>query len=169
MENLIVKLLQDFEHGKMTRRQLIQSLALAATAASAASAAPALAAPAAAGDSTILKATYLNHVGYQVKDYAKSRDWYKELFGMKVALDDGKKANMAVGESLLIFHTKQSASTPTVDHVCLTLAGWDTDKSVKEKVAAELKRRGLEVRTTEGSFHFKDPDGFELQVGGKNQ
>jgi catechol 2,3-dioxygenase-like lactoylglutathione lyase family enzyme len=168
MENLIAKLLGDFEHGKMTRRQLIQSLALAATAASAASAAPAAAAPA-GGDSAILKATYLNHVGYQVKDYARSRDWYGELFGMKVALDDGKKANMAVGESLLIFHTKQSASTPTVDHVCLTIADWDKDKSVKEKVAAELKRRGLEVRTTEGSFHFKDPDGFELQVGGKNQ
>ena len=169
MENLIAKLLQDFEHGKMTRRQLIQSLALAATAASAASAVPAAAAPAAATGSAILKATYLNHVGYQVKDYAKSRDWYGELFGMKVALDDGKKANMAVGESLLIFHTKQSASTPTVDHVCLTIADWDKDKSVKEKVAAELKRRGLDVRTTEGSFHFKDPDGFELQVGGKNQ
>jgi catechol 2,3-dioxygenase-like lactoylglutathione lyase family enzyme len=169
MENLIAKLLQDFEHGKMTRRQLIQSLALAATAASAASAVPAAAAPAPATGSAILKATYLNHVGYQVKDYAKSRDWYGELFGMKVALDDGKKANMAVGESLLIFHTKQAASTPTVDHVCLTIADWDKDKSVKEKVAAELKRRGLEVRTTEGSFHFKDPDGFELQVGGKNQ
>ena len=169
MENLIAKLLGDFEHGKMTRRQLIQSLALAATAASAASAVPAAAAPAAASDSTILKATYLNHVGYQVKDYARSRDWYGELFGMKVALDDGKKANMAVGESLLIFHTKQAASTPTVDHVCLTIADWDKDKSVKEKVAGELKRRGLEVRTTEGSFHFKDPDGFELQVGGKNQ
>ena len=169
MENVIAKLLQDFEHGKMTRRQLIRSLALAATAASAASAVPAAAAAAAGSDSTILKATYLNHVGYQVKDYARSRDWYGELFGMKVALDDGKKANMAVGESLLIFHTKQNPSTPTVDHVCLTIANWDTDKSVRGKVEAELKRRGLEVRTTAGSFHFKDPDGFELQVGGQDQ
>lgn len=164
MENVIAKLLQDFEHGKMTRRQLIQSLALAATAASAASAA---AAP--APESNPLKAVYLNHVGYQVADYKKSRDWYAELFGMKVALDDGKKANMAVGESLVIFHTRQSASTPTVDHVCFTLADWDKDPSVKERVGAELKRRGLEVRTTAGSYHFKDPDGFELQVGGKDQ
>ena len=164
MENIIAKLLQEFEHGKMTRRQLIQSLALAATAASAASAAPA--APA---DASVLKAVYLNHVGYQVANYAKSRDWYADLFGMKVALDDGKKASLAVGESLLIFHNRPSPSTPTVDHVCFTIADWDRDKSVKEKVAAELKRRGLEVRTTEGSFHFKDPDGFELQVGGKDQ
>ena len=35
MEHMIARLLQDFEQGKMTRRQLIQSLALAATAASA--------------------------------------------------------------------------------------------------------------------------------------
>ena len=40
MEHIIAKLLQDFEQGMMTRRQLIQSLALTATAASAASAAP---------------------------------------------------------------------------------------------------------------------------------
>ena len=168
MENVIAKLLQDFERGRMTRRQLIQSLALAATAASAASAAPAPG-PVPASDSNVLKAVYLNHVGYQVADYKRSRDWYADLFGMKVALDDGKKANLAVGESLLIFHTKQSASTPTVDHVCLTIADWDKDPSVKQRVAAELKRRGLETRATAGSFHFKDPDGFELQVGGKDQ
>ena len=36
MESLIAKLLQDFEHGKMDRRQLIKSLAVAATAAAAA-------------------------------------------------------------------------------------------------------------------------------------
>ena len=164
MEHIIANLLQDFERGKMTRRQLIQSLALAATAASAASAAPA-----AAPGATPLKATYLNHVGYQVASYAKSRDWYAELFGMKVALDDGKKANLAVGESLLIFHNRPSPTTPTVDHVCLTIADWDKDKNVRTAVAAELKRRGLETRATGNSLHFKDPDGFELQVGGKDQ
>ena len=52
--------LRDFDQGKMTRRQLIQSLALAATAVSAAGAAPA----AAAADSQLLKATYINHVSY---------------------------------------------------------------------------------------------------------
>lgn len=164
MEHVIAKLLHDFEDGRMTRRQLIQSLALAATAASSASAATA-----AEPEGTVLKATYLNHVGYQVADYGKSRDWYAELFGLKVQLDDGKKANLAVGESLLIFHPRKTPTTPVVDHVCLTIANWDTDKSVREKVEDELKRRGLKTRTSENSFHFSDPDGFELQVGGKNQ
>lgn len=164
MEQLIAKLLQDFEQGTMTRRQLIQSLALAATAASAASAAPA-----ATAGSNVVKATYLNHVGYQVASYARSRDWYADLFGMKVVLDDGKKANLAVGESLLIFHNRPTPTTPTVDHVCFTIADWDTDKSVRGAVEAEFKRRGLEPRPTERSLHIKDPDGFILQVGGKDQ
>jgi catechol 2,3-dioxygenase-like lactoylglutathione lyase family enzyme len=171
MENVIAKLLQDFEHGKMTRRQLIQSLALAATAASAASAVPAVAAPApaAAPGGTIVKTAYLNHVGFQVADYKKSRDWYADLFGMKVALDDGKKANLAVGESLVIFHNRQSASTPIIDHICFTIADWDKDKSVRGAVEAELKRRGLETQSTANSIDIKDPDGFRLQLGGKDQ
>jgi hypothetical protein len=45
----------------------------------------------------------------------------------------------------------------------------DTDKSVRSAVEAELKRRKLEIRSTEGGFHFKDPDGFEVQMGGKRQ
>ena len=164
MEHVIAKLLHDFEDGKMSRRQLIQSLTLAATAATAASAVPA-----APGEASVLKATYLNHVGYQVADYGKSRDWYAELFGLKVLLDDGKKANLGVGESQLIFHPRKSATTPVVDHVCLTIANWDSDKNVKGSVEDELKRRGLKIRTSERSFHFSDPDGFELQVGGKEQ
>ena len=164
MERVIAKLLHDFEGGRMTRRQLIQSLALAATAASAASAAPV-----AAGESNVLQATYLNHVGYQVADYGKSRDWYAELFGLKVLSDDGKKANLGVGESQLIFHPRKTTTTPTVDHVCLTIANWDSDKNVRASVEGELKRRAFKIRTTEHSFHFSDPDGFEVQVGGKDQ
>jgi catechol 2,3-dioxygenase-like lactoylglutathione lyase family enzyme len=164
MENVIANLVHDFENGRMTRRQLIQSLTLAVTAASAASA------PSAAGTgATVLKATYLNHVGYQVADYGKSRDWYAELFGLKVLSDDGKKANLGVGESQLIFHPRKTPTTPVVDHVCLTIANWDTDKTVRGAVEDELNRRGFKIRTTENSFHFSDPDGFELQVGGKNQ
>ena len=164
MEHIIAKLLQNFEEGKMTRRQLIQSLALAATAASATGAVPA-----AAADKYVVKTTYLNHVGYQVADYRKSRDWYADLFGMKVALDDGKKANLAVGESLLIFHNRQSPSTPIIDHICFTVADWDKDKSVRGAVEAELKRRGLEVQSSANSLDIKDPDGYRIQLGGKDQ
>jgi len=163
MEYLIGKLLLDFEQGKMTRRQLIQSLSLAATASAL------CAVPAAAAEVKPAQAAALNHVGYQVADYGKSRDWYADLFGMKVFLDDGEKAMLSVGESLLVFHTRKTPSTPVVNHLCFTIANWDDDKSVRERVQAEIKRRGQDPRPSEHSLHVNDPDGLTLQLGGKVQ
>src|SRR6266478_7388243 len=137
MEHIMAKLLQDFEQGKMNRRQLIQSLALAATAAAAS------AATAAAADTKVAQAVYINHVSYQVADYAKTRDFYADLFGMKVSRDDGKQCRLSVGDSLIIARTRPSG-TPHVDHIAYTIADWDTDKKVRDAVGAELKRRGLE-------------------------
>lgn len=57
MEHLIAKLLKDFEDGRMTRRQLIQSLALSAAAASAATAAP-------IAEGKGFKALAVNHISY---------------------------------------------------------------------------------------------------------
>ena len=162
MENIIGKLLQDYEHGRMTRRQLIQTLTLGATAAASVGAVEA--APA--------NATYINHVSMQVTDYKKTRDFYSGLFGMKVEGDDGKnECTLRFGDNTII--ARNAASRPggkvSVDHIAYTLANWDTDKAVKPVVEAELKRRGLMIRTTEGSFHVQDPDGFEVQMGGKTQ
>ncbi len=165
MEHIIAKLLQDFEQGKMTRRQLIQSLTLTATAASALNAAPAAAA--APEDGYVAKAVSLNHVSYQVADYTKVRDFYAGLFGMKISRDDGMQCRLSFGDNILIVRNRTPA--PKVDHIAYTIANWDTDKSVKPKVEGELKRRGLQIRTTEGSFHVQDPEGFEVQMGGKEQ
>jgi len=165
MERIITKLVQDFEQGKMTRRQLIRSLTVAATAAAGLNAAPtAAAAPA---DGYVARVVSLNHVSYQVSDYKKCRDFYAGLFGMKVSRDDGMQCRLSFGDNILIVRNRTPA--PKVDHIAYTIAGWDTDKSVKPAVEAELKRRGLQIRTTEGSFHVPDPEGFEVQMGGKEQ
>lgn len=163
MEHIIANLLSDFEHGKMTRRQLIQSLALTATAASAVGAAPVAAA---AAEGKGFKAVAINHISYQVADYAKTRDFYAALFGMKVSHDDGKQAYLSFGDHgtwLLPRNARQPGTAPKVDHIAYTIDDWD-----KDKVKAELERRGLDARPdTDDSFHVKDPDGFDLQISGK--
>jgi catechol 2,3-dioxygenase-like lactoylglutathione lyase family enzyme len=163
MEHIITKLVQDFEEGKMTRRQLIKSLTIAASAAATGSAASAAPAP----ERYVAKVTAFNHVSYQVSDYKKCRDFYAGLFGMEVSMDDGMQCRLSFGDNILIVRNR--TPNPKVDHIAYSIAGWDTDKSVKPAVEAELKRRGLQIRTTEGSFHVSDPEGFEVQMGGKNQ
>ena len=154
MEHIIAKLLQEFEQGKMTRRQLIQSLALASAAGAAV--------PAAAAEGKGFKAVTVNHISYQVADYAKTRDFYADLFGMKLSHDDGKQCILAFGDTFLIPRNHDSG-TPRIDHIAYTIDNWD-----KHAVEAELQRRGLDPQPdTENSFHVKDPNGFDLQISGK--
>ncbi len=157
MEHLIAKLLQDFECGKITRRQLIQSLALAAATASAARGASATVA-----GRKGFKAVAVNHISYQVADYASTRDFYAGLFGMQVSHDDGKQCFLAFGNSFLIPRNAPS-NIPRIDHIAYTIDNWDMNA-----VEAELKRRGLQPQPdTENSFHVTDPNGFDLQICGK--
>jgi len=160
MDNLIEKLLHDFEQGKMTRRQLVQSLAVTAAAASA------VATPAVAAEGKVLNATNINHISYQVADYTKTRDFYAGLFGMKVTEDDGKQCRLVFGNNILIARNRTPA--PKVDHIAYTIANWDQEK---EAMADEVKRRGIKIvqGDTKTSLHIKDPDGFEVQFGGLKQ
>ena len=96
MEAVIAGLLKDFEDGRMSRRQLIQSLALAAAAAMPAGAALAQA-PAAASKPPIpqafepapWKTVWLDHISYAVTDYRKSTAFYRDLMGWTVRNDNG--------------------------------------------------------------------------------
>jgi catechol 2,3-dioxygenase-like lactoylglutathione lyase family enzyme len=160
VEGIINKLLRDFEEGKMDRRQLVKSLAMAAVAAAGA-------APPAQAEGTHFKAVTVNHISYQVADYAKTRDFYVDLLGMGVKQDNGRQCYLTFGDSFLLPRNARAGSTspvPRVDHIAYTIEDWD-----KSKVEEELKRRGLTPRPdTEDSFHVKDPDGFDLQISGKN-
>jgi catechol 2,3-dioxygenase-like lactoylglutathione lyase family enzyme len=157
MEQIIAKLLQDFEHGKMNRRQLIQSLAVAASAAAAAT-------PARAAESPF-KAVTVNHISYQVADYKKTRDFYVDLLGMGVKQDnDRSQCYLTFGDSFLLpRNARGSRMPPLVDHIAYTIEAWD-----QQTVKAELERRGLNPsEDTADSYHIKDPDGFNLQISGK--
>jgi catechol 2,3-dioxygenase-like lactoylglutathione lyase family enzyme len=151
MEHVISKLLDDFEQGKLTRRQFVQSIAFLATAA-----------PAVAKSAPPFQAIAVNHISYEVRDYRKIRDFYAELLGMNISHDNGRECYLSFGDSFLI-PRNHAGNTPRIDHVAYTIDNWD-----RNKVEAELKRRGLKPRPdTENSFHVKDPDGFDLQIAGK--
>jgi catechol 2,3-dioxygenase-like lactoylglutathione lyase family enzyme len=160
METLIARLLQDFEHGKLTRRQLIQSLALAAAASTAG--------VASVVEGKGFKTVGLDHISYVVADFKKTRDFYTDLMGMTVAEERNEECRLRFGSGILIARKgRQGMMPPLVDHLSFTIADWDTDR-----VKAELERRGLKPRLdtgalpTKGSFHVADPDGYDLQIEG---
>lgn len=160
MESMIARLLDDFERGRMTRRQLIKSIAVVA-------AAGAVPTSASAEASKGFRAVAVNHISYQVSDYAKTRDFYADLLGMKVVADTGKQCNLILGDTntfVIPRNAPQGSTPPRIDHIAYTIETWD-----KNAVRAELARRGLDPRPdTDNSFHIKDPNGFDLQISGKD-
>jgi len=198
MENLIAKLLGDFEAGKLSRRQLIQTLALCATAPAAAAAAaartPAGSATAAAASTPApWKTVYLDHISYAVTDYKKSAAFYSNLMGWTIRNDNGtNQATLEIGNvgGIIIRNARRpdgAAQTPpaaapsqpgqpprppltgVINHISYGIDPWDT-----EKVKAELEHRGLKPRPDMvgdnfKSFHVFDPDGWDLQISNKTK
>ena len=173
METTIATLLKEFEDGKMTRRQLIQSLAVLATAGSAA-------AQTSTASRAPWKTVWLDHISYAVTDYKKSVEFYKNLMGWEVQNDNGKnQASMrigSVGEIIIRNRRAPAAGAPArpeptgvINHISYGIEPWDTDK-----VKAELERRGLNPRPdmageTFKSFHVLDPDGWDLQISNQTK
>lgn len=164
MEAVIGKLVEDFERGKLSRRQLVQSLTIAAAAT--AGIVPAANAAAPAGDQK-LEALYVNHISYQCNDYAKVRDFYVNLLGMKVTQDDGKQCRLVFGNNILVPRNRAMGMPAHVDHIAYTVTNWDV---AKDGIEDALKRRGLKYTgSAKTSFQVKDPEGMGVQFGGLRQ
>jgi catechol 2,3-dioxygenase-like lactoylglutathione lyase family enzyme len=93
MEQMIAKMLGDFERGRVTRRELIQGLAMMATAGPAFAAQQAGNKPAPpipqAFAPTGWKTVWLDHISYSVADYRRSAAFYRDLMGWTVQNDNG--------------------------------------------------------------------------------
>ncbi len=116
------------------------------------------------------RAIGVNHISYQASDFAKTRDFYADLLGMKVFLHTShtgeRQTWLGLGDAYMIprTSTRPEMKPPLVDHIAYTIDHWD-----KNAVEAELRRRGLDPRPdTDDSFIVKDPDGFSLQISGVN-
>jgi catechol 2,3-dioxygenase-like lactoylglutathione lyase family enzyme len=160
MENMIAKLLDDFEHGRMTRAELIKSLAVVAISGGSRT-------PASGENSKGFRAAVVNHISYESNDYTKTRDFYADLLGMKIVGDTGTQCSLVIGDTntfVIVRNAPQGSTQPRVDHIAYTIENWD-----KNTVEAELERRGLDPRSdTENSFHIRDPNGFNLQISDKD-
>jgi catechol 2,3-dioxygenase-like lactoylglutathione lyase family enzyme len=181
MKEKIAGVRKAFESGKLNRRQLMQALGMTAGAALAAGMLPettALAGGAAAQASMsggmLLKAVSYNHINYQVQDYAKVRDFYINLFGMKDVWDDGKQCSVECGDPPSAIYIRPlnrpldrapgnwsaQMGQGNVDHFAFSIENFEL-----EAVRAELERRNLDPKP-DGAYAWsiKDPNGTTIQI-----
>jgi catechol 2,3-dioxygenase-like lactoylglutathione lyase family enzyme len=107
------------------------------------------------------KATGINHISYGVPDYKRTRDFYIDLFGMRVTFEDGIKCALSFGanpeDSLYIV---QRDDGPVIDHIAISIANFDLQETEKA-----IQRLGL-ATTADGdsAWTLTDPNGRVVQV-----
>src|SRR6266852_6439908 len=127
MQLVIEKLLNDFERGGLTRRQL--AAALAALVSGTAQAAP--------KKDEGLKVVTLNHVTVRVPDVHKTSQFYQEFFGMPLKQHSEKTHILGVGKSF--FGIEQKGAPAGLDHYDFGIAGFNADEAIDKIKARNLK------------------------------
>ena len=151
METAISGLVQRFEQGAISRRDLIQGLSALALA---------VAAPAAAQQPSGLKATGLNHLGVLCSDVNRSTAFYVNALGMTLLSEDKPKGIARLGVKGTLISLRQAQPAGTVDHFAISVEGFN-----EEAMKRSLEQRGYSPsRTEESGFHLKDPDGANVQL-----
>jgi catechol 2,3-dioxygenase-like lactoylglutathione lyase family enzyme len=145
------RLLDRYEAGQISRRELLGGLvAMAAVAPGAGAAEP-----------TIGKVGQLNHVTMFVKDVQKSVDFYQRLFGLEVLTLQDPGVNLQVGGSFLGIYPAQGQ--PNINHVCLGLENFNAETVLKKLGDAGVRGR-IRQRGDTQELYFTDPDNLSIQL-----
>jgi catechol 2,3-dioxygenase-like lactoylglutathione lyase family enzyme len=147
-------LVEDFERGLLSRRQLVSRLMGLGAVLTVIQ----RTAEANQGEGGTFQATGLSHVALNVRSVPASRDWYIKHLGLKVIMENGED-NCFLGSGDGFFLTLFKGERPGLNHYCYAIKGYDVAKA-EEK----LKAAGLKPRREGERIYFPDPDGITVQV-----
>ena len=150
MESIITNLLTRFEKGSLSRRELVQGLAMLAASGTAV----------AAQEDVDFKAATIDHVSIQVADLQRSVDFYQKMFGFSVVGQNQPLEIIRLGNTRTLVSLNHQSPAGIVDHFAIGIPRFS-----EESAARYLKQRGAtpEDDPFEG-FHVKDPDGINVQI-----
>jgi catechol 2,3-dioxygenase-like lactoylglutathione lyase family enzyme len=153
MEAIISNLLSRFEKGALSRRELVQGLAMLAASSTAAGAQ-------AAPEDIDFKTATIDHVSIQVADLQRSVDFYQKTFGFSVVSEDKPLGIVRVGINRTLVSFNRQSPAGVVDHFSIGVPRYS-----KDAAARYLKQHGVVVEDDPyAGLHTKDPDGINVQI-----
>ena len=168
MKEDIESLVSKFESGRMSRRQLVSHLT--ALVAMIAGGADLLHAQQAKSQSTF-EATALHHIALKVPDLDRAQKFYEQHLGLKPVQAPGLPPFMR-----LLTCSSQAdcwpkthmlnlwkGEKPELHHFCFTVKDYDQKAAVEK-----LRTQNLNPEQRGNSAYFRDPDGYVIQLGGRD-
>jgi catechol 2,3-dioxygenase-like lactoylglutathione lyase family enzyme len=152
MESIISNLLSRFEKGSLSRRELVQGLAMLAASGTATS----------AQEDINFKTANVDHVSVQVGNLQKSIDFYQKMFGFGVVsqAEEGGVKIVRLGNTKTLVSLNVGGPPGRVDHFAIGIP-----RFTRESINSYLVQRG--ATPLQGDFaglHIKDPDGVNVQI-----
>ncbi|SRR5579875_1059415 len=152
MEAMISNLLSRFEKGQLTRRELVNGLAMLAAAGGTTATAQA--------QEGGLKGVRIDHVSIQVSDLPRAVAFYEKIFGLKVLGEDKPNEIARLGADKVIVSLHHKNPTGIVDHFAIGVENFE-----REAITRQLKQLGLTPEDNlDAGFHIKDPEGMSVQI-----
>ena len=111
-------------------------------------------------DDPVCTAVTVNHVAISVSNLKRSRDWYCRMFGLRLIQESEQSVLLGFGNSMLVLRVDPTPGT--ISHFMLGIDRFDA-----EELKTRLADQGLQPRRDAESFHVRDPDGLDVQVGDK--
>lgn len=153
MKPVINDLVERFDDGSLTRRQLIQGLTALAAAGGAAEA---------VAQDTPFQSAGIDHISVQVEDLAPSIEFYESVFGLSILNQDEPNKIVRMGVDRIIVSLHEKGPTGIVDHYAIAVRGFD-----RETATAALAAKGLTAEENlDYGFYVRDPAGIPVQMVG---
>ena len=169
MSDVIEGLVRRYEGGGMTRRDLVVALSALMVARSA----PA-SAPAAQANAEPIPVKTLNHVTLTVADVQRSVEFYQRVLGLPLVTTQGTERDWSAAAVPVLgigdgpqFIAFGQGSTPSINHYCLGMEGFDAaevvDRLAAHGITARVRMRADSDPPAE-ELMFNDPDGIAVQI-----
>ena len=150
MESIVSNLLTRFEKGSLSRRELVQGLAMLAASGTAA----------AAQEDIDFKAADIDHVSIHVADLQRSVDFYQKMFGFSVISQDQPRRIIRLGNTKALVSLNHGSPAGIVDHFAIGIPRFS-----RESATRYLTQRGATpLQGDYAGLHVKDPDGINVQI-----